>query len=252
MIPQQFSRNLGILSEEEMDKLSKTTIAIAGCGCIGGFSAELLARMGVGSLILADPDTFDLSNINRQCAATHLTIGQLKVEALKTHLLSINPDLKLVCYNQGINQSNVTDFVMNVDYVIDAIDYFSLPDSISLHRAARNHNLYIATAVALGFGTSVLTFSPDGLKLEDIIGISTDTPVEDLQGITIPASNYTRHLPAYATEDKIRTWLETKNIPTISIGQALGPGILVSQLVLHLLNRKQPKIVPDSIQFHLE
>lgn len=63
------------MSEEDVIKLNRCTIAIAGCGCIGGFSAELLARMGVGGFVLADPDIFDVSNINRQCAATYNTVG---------------------------------------------------------------------------------------------------------------------------------------------------------------------------------
>ena len=137
MIKEQFIRNLGIMTEEEVQQLHETTISIAGCGCIGGFSAELLARMGVGKLILADPDTFDVSNINRQCAATHLTVGQRKAEALKNHLLTINPEIEIVCYNDGVNEDNADSFVNTVDYVIDAIDYFAFPESVALHRAAR-------------------------------------------------------------------------------------------------------------------
>ncbi|MDZ7834425.1 MAG: ThiF family adenylyltransferase [Alkalibacterium sp.] len=151
MIKEQFIRNLGIMSEEEVQKLHETTIAIAGCGCIGGFSAELLTRMGVGKLILADPDVFDVSNINRQCAATHLTVGQRKAEALRDHLLTINPDIEIICYLDGVNENNAASFVDGADYVIDAIDYFAFPEAVALHRAARSRNLFVTTAVALGF-----------------------------------------------------------------------------------------------------
>ncbi|MCC5895208.1 MAG: ThiF family adenylyltransferase [Alkalibacterium sp.] len=252
MIKEQFIRNLGIMSEEEVIKLHKSTIAIAGCGCIGGFSAELLARMGIGKLILADPDVFDVSNINRQCASTHLTVGQRKAEALKNHLLTINPDLEIECYFEGVNEKNVDAFVDSADYVIDAVDYFAFPESVALHRAARRKNLFVTTAVALGFGTSVLTFSPTGLNLEEYVGIPKDAPIEELKGQTFPPSEYTQNLPAYATEEKIATWLADRSIPTISVGQALGPGILVSKLVLHLLDRKVPKLVPDYFQLQFE
>ncbi|PRY82857.1 ThiF family adenylyltransferase [Alkalibacterium olivapovliticus] len=252
MINEQFSRNLGIMSEEEVQTLHDATIAIAGCGCIGGFSAELLTRMGVGKLVLADPDTFDVSNINRQCAATHLTVGQRKAEVLKNHLLTINPDMEVVCYNEGVSEENAPAFVEGADYVIDAIDYFAFPEAVALHRAARLKNLFITTAVALGFGTSVMTFSPRGLKLEEYVGIPEDISIDNLRGQTFPPALYTQNLPDYATEEKIAGWLKNRSIPTISVGQALGPGVLVSKLVLHLLDRKEPKIVPDYFQLQLE
>ncbi|MDN6194610.1 MAG: ThiF family adenylyltransferase, partial [Alkalibacterium sp.] len=227
-------------------------IAIAGCGCIGGFSAELLARIGIGKLILADPDIFDISNINRQCAATHLTVNQRKAEALKNHLLTINPEMTIECYNEGVNETNVESFLEDVDYVIDAIDYFAFPDSVVLHREARKKNLYIVTAVALGFGTSVLTFDPNGMTLEKYTGIPEDVAISELQGKTFPPSAYSQTLPDYVTEEKITEWIESRSIPTLSVGQALGPGVLVSKLILHLLDRKNPKIVPDYFQLQFE
>ncbi|WNF37947.1 ThiF family adenylyltransferase [Bacillaceae bacterium IKA-2] len=252
MIKEQFNRNLGIMSEEDIIKLHETTISIAGCGCIGGFSAELLVRMGIGKLIIADPDLFDISNINRQCAATHHSVGMLKVEALKAHLLAINPDLEIVVYSKGVNEENVSDFVNEADYVIDAIDYFCLPEAVALHRGSRQKGLHIITAVALGFGASVLTFSPNGMKLEEYLGIPVDCVIDDLRGITFPASSYTSYLPSYATEEKITEWITNKTIPTISVGQALGPGALVSQMILHILGRKEPIMVPEKWQIQFE
>jgi molybdopterin/thiamine biosynthesis adenylyltransferase len=252
MIKEQFTRNLGIMSEEEVSQLHGTTIAIAGCGCIGGSAAELLARMGIGKLTLADPDTFDESNINRQCAATHRTVGMLKVEALKDHLLAINPDLEITLFTEGVNEENVEAFLEGADYVIDAIDYFCLPEAVVLHRQARQKGLFITTAVALGFGTSVLTFSPNGMNIEDYIGIPENCSIADIRGMIFPASSYASYLPSYATEEKITEWITNKTIPTISVGQALGPGALVSQMVLHLLGRKEPMIVPEKWQVQFE
>jgi hypothetical protein len=252
VIKEQFVRNLGIMSEEEVTKLQHTKISIAGCGCIGGFSAELLARMGVGRLSLADPDTFDLSNINRQCAATHLTVGMSKVTALKNHLLTINPELEIIEYTEGVNERNVDDFVQGADYVIDGIDYFAFPDAVVLHRAARKHNLHTITAAALGFGTTVLTFAPDGMTIEQMAGISENISIEELKGVAFPPSGYASQLPAYVTMENVQQWIANRAIPTISVGQALGPGVLVSQLILHLLGRKQPLLVPDSYQLQFE
>jgi molybdopterin/thiamine biosynthesis adenylyltransferase len=252
MIKEQFIRNVGIMSEDEIVKLHQSTVAIAGCGCIGGFSAELLARMGIGLIKLADPDVFDYSNINRQCAATHNTVGQAKAAALKNHLLAINPDIEIILFPEGVHEGNVEQFVDGSDYVIDAIDYFAFPDSVILHRAARKRGLFITTAAALGFGTSVLTFDPNGLSLEEYIGIPEDVPIKALRGVVFPPNGYTDALPSYATPDKIKGWLESKTIPTISVGQAIGPGVLVSKLILHLLGRQEPEFVPKRFQLQLE
>jgi tRNA threonylcarbamoyladenosine dehydratase len=252
MIKEQFIRNLGIMSEEDVDKLQQSKIVIAGCGCIGGFSAELLARMGIGRLALADPDVFDVSNINRQCAANHLTVGQPKVNALKDHLLTINPDLEITTFADGINEHNLEEFLQGADYVIDAIDYFAFADAVALHRAARRQGLHIITAAALGFGTTVLTFSPDGMTMEQYAGIPEHASIEELRGATVPPSGYASQLPSYVTMENVREWLTNRSIPTISVGQALGPGVLVSQMVLHLLGRKQPLLVPESFQLQFE
>ena len=106
--------------------------------------------------------------------------------------------------------------------------------------------------MALGFGASVLTFSPSGLNLEEYTGVPEDIAIDKLKGKTFPPTGYSQNLPDYATEEKIANWIENRSIPTISVGQALGPGILVSKLVLHLLDRKEPEIVPDYFQLQFE
>lgn len=97
-----------------------------------------------------------------------------------------------------------------VDYVIDAIDYFAFAESVALHRAAREESLFVTTSVALGFGTSVLTFSPFGMKLEEYIGIPEDISITKLQGQTFPPSGYSQALPGYATEENIHSWISDK------------------------------------------
>src|SRR4029077_4334773 len=86
-----FSRNIGILTADEKQKLSQSTIAIAGLGGIGGSTLITLARMGVGTFRLADFDRFDYPNINRQYGARVDTKGQLKCDVLADEVRGINP-----------------------------------------------------------------------------------------------------------------------------------------------------------------
>ncbi len=77
-----FARNLGFISQAEQDKLSETSVAIAGAGGDGGELAVLLARMGFGEIRLADPDPFEIENINRQAVCTTRTVGMNKAVAV--------------------------------------------------------------------------------------------------------------------------------------------------------------------------
>ena len=89
----QFSRTERLLGKENMEKLSAARVCIFGIGGVGGYVAEALARSGVGHLELVDNDVVCLSNLNRQIIATHQTLGQYKVDAMKERILSINPNL---------------------------------------------------------------------------------------------------------------------------------------------------------------
>jgi hypothetical protein len=90
------------------------------------------------------------------------------------------------------------------------------------------------------------------MTIEEYTGISTGLSVEQMKEITFPVSGYTKHLPSYMTTEQVSNWISDKTIPTISVGQALGPGVLVSKMILHILGRKEPKFVPSSFQLQFE
>lgn len=109
-----------------MDKLAEARVIIFGLGGVGGFVAEALARTGVGSLTLVDPDTVDISNINRQIAATEQTVGRYKTEVIKERLLSVNPIMEIEERRCFVLPENIADFDFAVyDYVVDAVDTVS-------------------------------------------------------------------------------------------------------------------------------
>ena len=76
----RYLRNKNLISHEEQVKLSQMKVAVLGCGGLGGYVIEMLARLGVGKLILVDFDTFDESNLNRQLISTEKNLGSSKVE----------------------------------------------------------------------------------------------------------------------------------------------------------------------------
>ncbi|MBN4045843.1 HesA/MoeB/ThiF family protein [bacterium AH-315-P11] len=116
IVPARFNRNS--LSCHEQLRLFRSRVAIIGCGGLGGRTAELLARLGVGHLLLTDPDNFSESNLNRQIFCTLQTLGLNKVEVLASELKQINP--VLIC-TQNIHLFNTHSITGN-DLVIDGLD----------------------------------------------------------------------------------------------------------------------------------
>ena len=115
----QFSRTQLLIGKEAMDRLSKTRVAIFGIGGVGGYTAEALARSGVGELDLIDDDKVCLTNINRQIFATRKTVGKYKVDVAEERLKDINPDI--IINKHRTFYTPEFDF-SKIDYVVDAID----------------------------------------------------------------------------------------------------------------------------------
>lgn len=112
-----------LLGQEGMDKLSRAKVAVLGLGGVGGAAAEALCRSGVGSLLLMDHDTVDLTNLNRQLFATTQTLGMDKCQAARERLLSIAPECQITTLSQFYSPGNREPlFSFQPDYVVDAID----------------------------------------------------------------------------------------------------------------------------------
>lgn len=144
-----FERTLSLIGDENLDKLSNSSVIIFGIGGVGGYVAEMLARSGVGRLALVDFDTVNDSNINRQIIALHSTIGRYKVDVMKERIGDINPDCIVETFASRVSEDNVRSLLGGrYDYVVDAID--SLKDKADLIVAARGMGLNIISALGAG------------------------------------------------------------------------------------------------------
>ena len=119
----QFSRTELLLGAQGMERLAGARVAIFGIGGVGGYTAEALARSGVGTLDLIDDDRICLTNINRQIFATRSTVGQHKVEVARQRLLDINPNMTVNIHQTFFMPDTADQFdFTQYDYVVDAID----------------------------------------------------------------------------------------------------------------------------------
>ncbi len=122
----RFIRTQMLLGEDAMERLATSRVAVFGLGGVGGHVVEALARTGIGALDLIDNDTVALSNLNRQIIATENTLGELKTEAAKARVLSVNPNCRVTLHNCFFLPENADTFDFSAfDYVVDAIDTVS-------------------------------------------------------------------------------------------------------------------------------
>ncbi len=122
----EFSRTQLILGEKAMELIRYSTVAVFGIGGVGSYTAEALARCGVGKLVLFDDDMVCLTNINRQLIATHKTVGQKKVEVMKNRILEINPKCLVIANECFYSAENADQFdLSSYHYIVDAIDTVS-------------------------------------------------------------------------------------------------------------------------------
>ena len=246
---QRFDRNLGFLSLAEQARLQDATIAIAGVGGDGGEVARLLTRMGAGAgkgeLRLADPDTFEIENINRQTACTDKTIGMNKVEAVGELLQCINPDATIKLYTDGVVAENVDEFVHGADLVIDESEFTLHQIAVMLGRASRARGIPVLTGMNIGFGGVVTTYRPDGPAIEEQLGLRRDMPIEEVAATRVPAARWAPYLPRYldfkvmvdATEGR-------RTVPSVAPGMSAAASTTTTEALWNLFEAKNHRPKP--------
>ena len=134
---EQLTRLRALIGDENIKRLQNATIMVVGCGAVGSFAIEALARCGVGNLILIDFDKIEKSNINRQIFALHSTLGRTKVAVARERVADINPDINVTALEMFFDEN--TALPVRPDFVIDAIDTIS--SKIALYRWCRDNDV---------------------------------------------------------------------------------------------------------------
>jgi len=159
---ERFLRTERLIGTKNMELLTGKTILVAGLGAVGSYAVEGIARMGVGSIRLADFDTISRSNINRQLFALESTIGMAKTDAAAARVKDINPDCSVSPMNLFVHRDTITKLTDPVpDLIIDAID--SLNPKIELLEFAYKNNIPIISSMGAALRTD-----PSKVKSGDI------------------------------------------------------------------------------------
>lgn len=242
-----FSRNIGWLSPDEQQSLRQKRVAIAGMGGVGGFHLLTLARLGVGKFNIADLDTFELANFNRQAGASMATLGRPKVEVLAEMARDINPECDLAIYAQGVNEANLQAFFHGVDIYIDGLDFFAFDARERVFAHCAQHGIPAVTVAPLGMGAALLNFLPGGMSFEEYFQLDGRPELEKAIRFLVGLAPALLHRHYLA--DKTRVNLKEHRGPSTIMACQLCAGVAASEALKILLQRGKVWAAPHGIQF---
>jgi molybdopterin/thiamine biosynthesis adenylyltransferase len=168
ILPARYERSQGTVGWEGQTKLLESTVAVVGCGGLGGWIIEGLARMGVGHLVLIDGDTFGENNLNRQAFCTETNLGQLKTEAARERLARVNAATEVTVHPVMADEESLGEMLAGADVVVDALD--TLPTRLVLQKVAQGLGIPVVHGAIGGYVGQVMTVFPGDEGLYAIYG----------------------------------------------------------------------------------
>lgn len=242
-----FERNIGLVSEKQLELLSQKLVVLPGCGGVGGVHAQTMARLGVGRFRVADPDTFSLVNFNRQLGATMQTLGENKAKVIADMILSINPQADVAIYQEGLTESNTADFVDGADLVIDGIDFFTYPARRRLYKEAWQREIPVMISAPLGFSGTLHVFDKPGLSFDDYFDMHDGQSLfEQVVNFYLGLAPAALHVP-YMDLTSARP--EEGRAPSSYIGAQLSASLVGAEAVRVLLGHPASIRAPQYLQF---
>ena len=242
-----FSRNIGWITEQEQSILRNKRIAIAGMGGVGGFHLLTLARLGVGKFYIADLDTFEVANFNRQAGASMSTLGQPKVEVLARMARDINPDMEIGIFPKGVHAENLDDFFRGVDLYVDGLDFFAFKAREDVFAYCAKHGIPAVTVAPLGISAALLNFLPGNMTFEEYFQVAGHPELEKAVRFLVGLAPALLHRHYLA--DKTRVNLKERRGPSTIMACQLCAGVAASEVFKILLKRGKVWSAPHGIQY---
>jgi tRNA A37 threonylcarbamoyladenosine dehydratase len=219
------------LGSDALEKLQKSHIAVFGIGGVGSYTAEALARAGVGAITLVDNDTVGISNLNRQLCALHSTLGKFKAEAMADRIRDINPDCRVraIC-KLYTEEDKLSFFDTDYSYIADCIDLVSCKLSLLMNARERQ----IPTISALGTGNKL---DPSQFSITDISKTS-GCPLVRVMRKELRNRGVNHHTVLFSPEEPLTpAALEApppgrRSIPASSMWVPATAGLLLAQAVI--------------------
>lgn len=242
-------RHEGLLSPEEVDRLSAMTLCGAGAGGVAGWTYEALARAGCRRFRVADPETYEASNANRQTGCDFHTIGRNKAEVTAERLRRIRPDAEIIVYPEGVTETNLSAFLDGGTVVLDGIDLACLPMKKRLFDAALRRGLPVVSCPILAFGSALAFFHPERSPgFEAFFG---PLPPE---GDAAARRRFVEALaPAFFSFRPRLNWplfrarVQAGKVPSIAMATMISGALAATAIIAYVCGRSLPACVPTTL-----
>lgn len=230
LLPLRYLRNRQTISTVGQLKLFRSRVVIVGAGGLGGYIVEELARLGVGTLVVVDPDTFEEHNLNRQILASPALLGVPKVDAAAERVGKINPAVRVIPVRAAFSPGNGMELLSGADAAIDALD--TLTSRGDLMHACRDMGIPVVHGAIAGWYGQM----------------ATQMPGEDIYRLLYPSANEPRGMetmlgnPSFTPA--VVASLQVAEVCKILLGE--GRCMNRRMLILNLLDMEFEDIVVES------
>jgi len=166
ILPARYQRNRQAISVSDQLTLHRSTVAVIGCGGLGGYVIEELARLGVGRLVVIDPDDFEEHNLNRQLLSSPSNLGKPKVEAVVRRIGEINPAVTVVPKQLAFSASNGPELLKSCGLAVDALDNIKV--RLELAETCSDMDIPLVHGAIAGWYGHVTTLLPGDATLHEL------------------------------------------------------------------------------------
>lgn len=179
----RYLRNHDAISEAEQAILAQKRVLVVGCGGLGGYVIECLARIGVGYLRVVDGDVFDETNLNRQLLSSSMNLGRPKTLAAQQRVMAVNPLVEVEAFQTLLTDENAVPLLDGCDVAVDALD--NIPSRLVLQQAARSAGIPLVHGAVAGWIGQVCVVQPGQELLNSLYPASMDTQGEEQETGTL-------------------------------------------------------------------
>ncbi|MEB8474939.1 MULTISPECIES: HesA/MoeB/ThiF family protein [Acidithiobacillus] len=221
--------------------ISESTVGVAGCGGIGGAIAMRLARLGVRHIKVADPDSFDWTNLNRQFGSSRETVGKNKAEVVGHLVHELAGDVTVEIFSGGITEKSAPQFVDGCDLILDQMDFYLLRERYALHQEFRKlrHAKAIISAWCIGWGSSMLKYTHDSMPIEEYFGVEKNAEMTP-DVIKILLQKFMPEKPRFPGMDVLYDWFITrKTVPLFAGTPPVAEALAIQRVALILTDMEQ-------------